>query len=96
MTVRPPASRLVVMPAAASIEAMIQPPNISPAGLVSAGIASWRTASSPFGVCCSSRVVGVASMGEESDVLGPPVVMSPCHASYQFRRPAGVVGGQDW
>src|SRR3954447_6486758 len=43
------ANRVVVMPAAASIEAMIQPPNMLPAGLVWAGIAKCRAASSPRG-----------------------------------------------
>jgi hypothetical protein len=45
VTARPPTSRVVVITAAAFIEAMIQPPNMSPAGLVWAGIANCREAS---------------------------------------------------
>src|SRR5882672_6271213 len=70
VTVRPPARWVVVMPAAASMEAMIQPPNISPAGLVSAGIASWRAARSPRGTGRSLWVVRVAFIGRASNVSG--------------------------
>src|SRR5262249_16435535 len=46
---RPPAMRVAVIAPAPSISAMIQPPKISPPGLVSAGIAQVRAASSPRG-----------------------------------------------
>ena len=46
---RPPARRAASMAPAASISAMIQPPNMSPAGLVFAGIARTRDARSPRG-----------------------------------------------
>src|SRR3954447_15224929 len=54
VTVWASAKRVVVMPAAASIEAMIQPPNMLPAGLVWAGIAKCRAASSPRGITASA------------------------------------------
>jgi hypothetical protein len=46
---RPLARVPAEMPAARSISDMIQPPKMSPAGLVSAGIATVRSASSPVG-----------------------------------------------
>jgi hypothetical protein len=50
VTTWPLANRVVVIDAAASMEAMIQPPNMLPDGLVSAGIARCRAARSPRGV----------------------------------------------
>src|SRR5712691_4485532 len=49
VTTRPPARLVAVIAPAASISDMIQPPNKSPLGLVSAGIARVRAASSPGG-----------------------------------------------
>ena len=49
VTTRPSARRVAVIAPAASISDMIQPPKISPDGLVSAGIAKVRAASSPRG-----------------------------------------------
>src|SRR5580698_9696883 len=46
---RPRASVPAETPAARSISDMIQPPKMSPAGLVSAGIATVRSDRSPFG-----------------------------------------------
>src|SRR5438132_662315 len=55
VTTRPPARFVAVIAPAASISDMIQPPNISPFGLVSAGIARVRAASSPGGCGGSER-----------------------------------------
>jgi hypothetical protein len=49
VTTRPPACGVADILPAESISAMIQPPKMSPRGLQSAGIASVREASSPFG-----------------------------------------------
>src|SRR5882757_3759852 len=49
VTTRPPACGVADIFPAQSISAMIQPPKMSPRGLQSAGIASVREASSPFG-----------------------------------------------
>src|SRR5207302_1103110 len=49
VTTRPSAHRVAVIAPAASISDMIQPPKMSPLGLVSAGIARVRAASSPRG-----------------------------------------------
>jgi hypothetical protein len=54
VTTRPCAQRVAVMAPAASIWAMIQPPKMSPDGLMSAGIASARAASSPLGLSRSA------------------------------------------
>src|SRR6266853_600414 len=52
VTTRPPARLVAVIAAAASISDMIQPPNMSPLGLVSAGIARVRAARSRGGGFC--------------------------------------------
>jgi hypothetical protein len=49
VTTRPPACGVADILPAESIKDMIQPPKISPFGLLSAGIAKVREASSPFG-----------------------------------------------
>src|SRR5438105_8641302 len=49
VTTRPPACGVADILPAESISDMIQPPKISPLGLLSAGIARVRKASSPFG-----------------------------------------------
>ena len=49
VTTRPPAWGVADIFPAESISDMIQPPKMSPLGLLSAGIASVRDASSPFG-----------------------------------------------
>jgi len=49
VTTRPPAWGVADIFPAESINAMIQPPKMSPLGLQSAGIANVREASSPFG-----------------------------------------------
>jgi hypothetical protein len=49
VTTRPPACGVADIFPAESISDMIQPPKMSPLGLLSAGIASVREASSPFG-----------------------------------------------
>src|SRR5436190_13898473 len=49
VTTRPPACGVADILPAESIKDMIQPPKISPFGLLSAGIARVREASSPFG-----------------------------------------------
>jgi hypothetical protein len=49
VTTRPSARCVAVIAPAESIIDMIQPPKMSPAGLVSQGIAKARTASSPRG-----------------------------------------------
>src|SRR6185312_12731363 len=53
---RPFASELAATPAAKSMRDMIQPPKMSPAGLVSAGMATVRSDNSPRGGCCSSVI----------------------------------------
>src|SRR5712691_10427671 len=58
VTTRPSARRVAVIAPAESISDIIQPPKISPLGLVSAGIASVRAASSPRG---SADVRGLPS-----------------------------------
>jgi len=49
VTTRPSLRRVAVIAPAASISDMIQPPKMSPAGFVSAGIAKVRAANSPRG-----------------------------------------------
>ena len=58
---RPLAAQVALSPPATSISDMIQPPKISPAGLVSAGMASVRTDSSPLGPSGDPPGTGVPS-----------------------------------
>src|SRR4051794_4866702 len=61
VTTRPPARRVAVIAAAASISDMVQPPKISPSGLVSAGIAQVRAASSPRGPGGPAQLASLAA-----------------------------------
>src|SRR5260370_13828180 len=59
-TTRPSARRVAVIAPAESISDMIQPPKISPPGLVSAGIARVRAASSPRGSAAAPAFCSVS------------------------------------
>src|SRR5438309_462168 len=64
VTTRPSARLVAVIAPAASISDMIQPPKISPLGLVSAGIARVRAASSPGG-CGGPEKPASRSVGDD-------------------------------
>src|SRR3954452_13331559 len=64
VTTRPCAQLVAVMAPAASIWAMIQPPKMSPDGLMSAGIARVRAASSPRGLAGGTE--GGTDLGDRS------------------------------
>jgi hypothetical protein len=77
VTVWPPARRVAVMLAAASIEAMIQPPKMSPDGLVSAGMARCRAESSPRGASACIAPSWVASWWS-GEMLAVSMVRASC------------------
>src|SRR3954454_11190996 len=63
VTTRSCAQRVAVIAPAASIWAMIQPPKMSPDGLMSAGIARVRAASSPLGPSTSAGGTATGATG---------------------------------
>src|SRR3954462_497636 len=63
VTTRSCAQRVAVIAPAASIWAMIQPPKMSPDGLMSAGIARVRAASSPRGPSTSAGGTATGATG---------------------------------
>src|SRR3712207_1122850 len=78
---RPRASAPAAMPPATSIRDISQPPKMSPAGLVSAGMARVRTASSPLGSSAGIPAVTPASVditpaSFERDSTGHHMVMA--------------------
>ena len=94
---RPCANAVAVIPPATSINDMIQPPKMSPAGLVSAGIARVRTASSPL------ASAGVPSAGAVSVDIARISLHGasslPGHGFRPRRREAGwryVLGLRRW
>src|SRR3954471_14397835 len=64
VTTRSCAQRVAVIAPAASIWAMIQPPKMSPDGLISAGIARVRAASSPLGPSTSAGGTAAGATGQ--------------------------------
>src|SRR5713226_5360915 len=74
VTTRPFARRVAVIAPAASISDMIQPPNISPLGLVSAGIARVRAASSPRGCGGLRRRASRSVQGDIAQLRSQPTV----------------------